>query len=164
MAQPMTHRCLALFLALHAGLAKAGLAQGPALSATSPARQCSGARHTAESLVVYATRCAEEFVRRNGYTPAPPAPDTLLLAEEAIEYGRSWPERLRLRRATLDEQAVSAACSATGCGVTFRYLATASQCRFRLVTMTAEGAALRIAHQDVAPEPDSGGARRCPPA
>ena len=100
-----------------------------------------------------AVRCAEAFIARNGYTPAPPA-DSAQLAFETIEWAVSLREILAQRRGTLEPRG-AALCEggARGPGYTvaFRYQESADTTRGRAVTMTPSHGRLRVEHQEFMP-------------
>ncbi|HYJ79028.1 MAG TPA: hypothetical protein VEW03_05480 [Longimicrobiaceae bacterium] len=122
------------------GCAVAGLnAQQPRV------RECGVARDSAASDARHAIACAEEFVRRNGYTEAPPTTDSTLVAFESIEFADSLREVLALRHNALMERAVGVCIGkADGDGLTDHaytvifYLRATSGGHARRVTMSAQ--------------------------
>lgn len=82
-----------------------------------------------------ARRCAEQFVRENGYTMAPAADDS---TRWVLEIGESplWSRVLASREGTLEETASTTQCSMRQCIVLFRLRRQALACAYRAVTMT----------------------------
>lgn len=110
-------------------------------------RACRVAREAGEDDVAYAVRCAEEFVRRNGYTTAPADPDTTQHAAESIER-RSPSERLAMRAGSLESRAY-AICEGNGdrrFTVVFAFRGGNGP-HARAVTMSAAFDALRVQHR-----------------
>ncbi|SRR6266699_484951 len=136
----------------------------PPLSAQDSARtpdpyQCTLTRSKREGKVAFARRCAEDFIKRGGYTTVP-VQDTSLVARERIEFG-GVRDALAQRHGTLQPTAQSVGCSSTGCSATFRYADTSLACVFRVVTMTADFREMLVQHQDATYAPGTVGARRC---
>ena len=109
---------------------------------TDPQR-CLLQRDLAEGMDDMARRCAEEFVRANGYTPEPATDDSTRWVFEVGERG-PWPGVLAQREGTLEEAATTAQCSARRCVVLFRLRRMALQCAYRAVTMTQVFTRLRL--------------------
>lgn len=82
-----------------------------------------------------ARRCAEQFVRQNGYTAAAPAGDTLRWVREADE-ADDWPAVFARRHNTLDPAADAVQCTEETCVVFFRTRGLTSECTERVVAMT----------------------------
>jgi len=90
-----------------------------------------------------ARRCAEAFIRENGYTAEPATEDTTRWVLEVGERG-PWPGVLALRGGTLEPQATSVQCSARQCVVLFRVRRDALGCSYRIVTMSQVFTRLRL--------------------
>jgi len=90
-----------------------------------------------------ARRCAEAFVRQNGYTDLPATEDSTRWVLEAGERG-AWPWVLASRGGSLDREATSAQCSMRQCLVLFRVRRTPLMCAYRVVTMTQVFTKLRL--------------------
>lgn len=82
-----------------------------------------------------ARRCAELFVRQNGYTDLPATGDSTRWVLEAGEAG-TWPRVLASRGGSLDRDATTVQCSMRQCVVFFRVRRTPLHCAYRVVTMT----------------------------
>ena len=90
-----------------------------------------------------ARRCAETFVRHNGYTDLPAAEDSTLWVLEVGEAG-AWPRVLASRLGSLEREATTVQCSMRQCIVFFRLRRTPLLCAYRLVTMTQVFTRLRL--------------------
>lgn len=90
-----------------------------------------------------ARRCAEAFVRQNGYTEVRPSEDPLYWVAEPHERGR-WQEILAARQGTLDERAESVICVRRECRVFFRTRGRPDECLLRAVTMNRVFADLHL--------------------
>ena len=90
-----------------------------------------------------ARRCAETFVRHNGYTDLPAAEDSTRWVLEVGEAG-AWPRVLASRLGSLEREATTVQCSMRQCIVFFRILRTPLLCAYRLVTMTQVFTRLRL--------------------
>lgn len=111
-------------------------------------RACRVAREAGDDDVAYAVRCAEEFVRRNGYTTAPADPDTTLHAAESIERRQSAGERAADRAGMLEARAMGM-CEGEGdrrFTVVFAFRGGSGP-HARAVTMSAAFDALRVQHR-----------------
>ena len=97
--------------------------------------RCLLVRDLSENMEAMARRCAEQFVRQNGYTLAPATDDTTRWVLEVGEAG-SWARVFALREGTLDEQATITQCSVRQCVVLFRMRRQTIACAYRAVTMT----------------------------
>lgn len=82
-----------------------------------------------------ARRCAETFVRQNGYTDLPATEDSTRWVLEAGEQG-AWPRVLASRGGSLEREAATVQCSMRQCVVLFRLRLTPMLCAYRAVTMT----------------------------
>ena len=97
--------------------------------------RCQLARDLREGMDAMARRCAEQFVRHNGYTGAPPTTDSLRWVREADEPG-AWPELFTARHGTLAARADAVQCAEIECVVFFRTRGLADACTDRVVVMT----------------------------
>jgi hypothetical protein len=82
-----------------------------------------------------ARRCAEAFVRQNGYTDLPASEDSTRWVLEVGERG-AWPRVLASRGGSLEREAATVQCSMRQCVVLFRLRRTSLLCAYRAVTMT----------------------------
>lgn len=90
-----------------------------------------------------ARRCAEEFVRENGYTVAPATEDSTRWVLEADDRG-AWARVFASREGTLEDEASTWQCSMRQCVVLFRLRRQTLACAYRAVTMTQVFTRLRI--------------------
>jgi len=90
-----------------------------------------------------ARRCAEMFVRQNGYTDLPAAEDSTRWVLETGEEG-SWPRVFAGRVGMLDRAATAVQCSMRQCIVLFRVRRTPVRCAFRQVSMTQVFTQIRL--------------------
>lgn len=121
------------------GVACGSPARSPAPAALAPwlredPRRCLHARDLSEGMEEMARRCAETFVRENGYTSVP-ADDSTRWVRESDE-GGGWPRLLAARSGTLDARARTVQCSMRECIVLFQVRRPLLVCAFRAVTMT----------------------------
>jgi hypothetical protein len=98
-------------------------AQAPPPDAVAPwlrgdPQRCLIPRDLSQGMETMARRCAEAFVRENGYTELP-AEDSTRWAREDDDAG-AWPRVLAARSGTLDAMATSVQCSRRECIVFFR--------------------------------------------
>lgn len=142
---------------LVSGIAAPALTQSP--DPTPDPRKCRLSRAADEAIESVAKRCAEDFVRRNGYTDA--AADVDSIVRESFESWSSVADVLRRRHKSLNADAYSTGCSDDGCGVTFGHGGPRTPCAFRIVTMTREFTLMRMEHQLVMPAPDTPDGQRC---
>jgi hypothetical protein len=98
-------------------------------------RRCLLRRDLREGMEMMAQRCAEEFVRVNGYTDAPAADDS---TRQVLEWGEGgpWTQVLESRAGSLERSASSVQCSSRKCFILFRLRRPVMTCAFRLITMT----------------------------
>ena len=108
-----------------------------------------------------ATRCAVDFIKRNGYTAASPTSDSTLWATEGIEWHSTWAEILRDRHNTLVDTPASVGCDSLRCAALFRYTNDTLGCIMRVVIMTRDYKGLLMVHEDAGPALKSAAARRC---
>jgi hypothetical protein len=106
-------------------------------------RRCLLIRDLSEDMEVMARRCAEEFVRENGYTLAPASDDSTRWVLEVGEHS-GWPRVLALREGTLAEEASTSQCSMRQCVVLFRMRRQTLACAYRAVTMSQVFTRLRV--------------------
>jgi hypothetical protein len=90
-----------------------------------------------------ARRCAELFVRQNGYTDLPATNDSTRWVLERDEAG-NWPRVLAARGGMLDRAATTVQCSMRQCLVFFRVRRTPLLCAYRLVSMTQVFTRIRL--------------------
>jgi hypothetical protein len=102
-------------------------------------RACGVARASWESVGCFAVRCAEEFVRRNGYTLEP--------ATGPISTESVYSPTLEERRGTLLGSAAGYRQHSSGHRVFFKF-SSATESHARAVTMNADFDNLRVEHQD----------------
>ena len=97
-------------------------------------RRCLLVRDLREGMEIMAQRCAEVFVRENGYTDAP-AGD---ISRQVLEWGEDGPLHriLEARSGSLDGSASSVQCGGRKCFVLFRLRRPILACAYRTVTMT----------------------------
>ncbi len=98
-------------------------------------RRCLLARDLSEGMEIMAKRCAELFVRQNGYTDEPATEDSTRWVYEGGEEG-PWPRVLEGRGGTLEPDAISVQCSQRQCLVFFRLRRPVLSCAYRIVAMT----------------------------
>jgi hypothetical protein len=89
-----------------------------------------------------ARRCAETFVRENGYTGAAVEDSTRWVRE--ADDGEEWPRVLAMRNGSLDARASTVQCSLRECLVLFRLRRPLLVCAFRAVTMTQVFTKIRL--------------------
>jgi hypothetical protein len=81
-----------------------------------------------------ARRCAERFIRDNGYTEEPPVDSTRWVREASDD--DQWSRVLAGRSGSLEPRASAVQCSRRECVVMFRLRRPILQCAFRAVTLT----------------------------
>lgn len=108
--------------------------QLPAWLRADPQR-CLLQRDLAEGMEDMARRCAEAFVRANGYTADPATADSTRWVLEVGERG-PWPGVFAGREGTLEGEAATVQCSQRQCVVLFRARRSTLDCAYRVVTMT----------------------------
>ena len=106
-------------------------------------QRCLVIRDLGEGMEFMAKRCAEEFVRQNGYTDLPATEDSTRWVLEVGE-GGPWPGILTAREATLEREAATFQCSLRQCLVLFRLRRSALVCGYRVVSMTQVFTKLRL--------------------
>lgn len=107
-------------------------------------QRCLIARDLSEGMEIMATRCAEAFVRQNGYTDVPATEDSTRWVYEHGEDG-AWPRVLEARLGSLDGSATSVQCSQRQCLVFFRLRRPVLSCAYRIVSMTQVFTRIRLA-------------------
>lgn len=142
--------------ALLAGVLACSFASGPACGrpARAPApeavapwlradpQRCLIHRDLSEGMETMARRCAEAFVRDNGYTDTPAEDSTRWVRED--EDGGPWPRVLATRNGTLDAEGLTAQCSRRECIVLFRVRRPMLLCAYRAVAMTQVFTRIRL--------------------
>ena len=98
-------------------------------------QRCLLQRDLAEGMEAMARRCAEAFVRENGYTAEPATGDSTRWVREVGER-KPWSGVFAEREGTLDPAAATVQCSVRQCVVLFRLRRQALHCTYRMVTMT----------------------------
>jgi hypothetical protein len=106
-------------------------------------QRCLLVRDLGENMEAMARRCAEMFVRQNGYTDLPATEDSTRWVMELGEAG-SWPRVLAARGGMLHREATSVQCSMRQCMVVFRVRRTTVRCAYRLVSMTQVFTQIRL--------------------
>jgi hypothetical protein len=97
-------------------------------------QRCLLQRDLREGMEEMARRCAEQFVRENGYTEEPAADSTRWVREASED--DEWPRILAMRLGTLESQASTVQCSRRECIVLFRVRRPVPLCAYRAVTLT----------------------------
>jgi hypothetical protein len=97
-------------------------------------QRCLIPRDLSEDMEAMARRCAEMFVRENGYTDQPAEDSTRWVREETD--GAAWPMLLAMRSGSLESHASTAQCSMQECIVLFRLQRPMLTCTYRAVSMT----------------------------
>jgi len=105
-------------------------------------QRCLLTRDLREDMDAMARRCAEAFVRQNGYTDLPATEDSTRWVLEMGEVG-GWPRVLASRVGSLEREATTVQCSMRQCVVFFRVRRTLN-CAYRIVTMTQVFTKLRL--------------------
>jgi hypothetical protein len=105
-------------------------------------RRCLIPRDLREGMEDMARRCAETFVRENGYTDVPAEDSTRWVRE--WEDGGPWPRVLAVRTGTLAPKASTVQCSMRECIVLFRVRRPVLLCAYRAVTMTQVFTRIRL--------------------
>jgi hypothetical protein len=123
---------LALTACGHAAGPRSPTAVAPWLRADP--RRCLLQRDLREGIEMMARRCAEQFVRENGYTELPAEDSTRWVRER--DDGGAWSRVLATRSGTLDARASTSQCSMRECVVLFRIRRPMLLCAYRAVHMT----------------------------
>lgn len=98
-------------------------------------QRCLLVRDLSENMEAMARRCAEEFVRQNGYTDMPATADSTRWVLESGESG-PWHRVLEARGGMLEREAATVQCSMRQCVVLFKVRRTPLVCAYRIVTMS----------------------------
>ncbi|HEY8259509.1 MAG TPA: hypothetical protein VIG08_17760 [Gemmatimonadales bacterium] len=106
-------------------------------------QRCLLMRDLREGMEMMAKRCAEQFVRQNGYTDEPPTTDSTRWVYESGEDG-PWPMVLDSRLGSLEPSAISVQCSQRQCLVFFRLRRPVLSCAYRTVAMTQVFTRIRL--------------------
>ncbi|HET8835890.1 MAG TPA: hypothetical protein VFN08_14265 [Gemmatimonadales bacterium] len=131
-------RLLALLL-LASAPACGGAARGTVPGRVAPwlradRQRCLIPRDLRENMEAMAQRCAEAFVRENGYTEAAAEDSTRWVRE--LDDDAVWPRVLARRSGTLASHASSVQCSMRECVVLFPVHRPMLSCAYRAVRMT----------------------------
>ena len=105
-------------------------------------QRCLLSRDLSENMEAMARRCAEAFVRENGYTDLPAEDSTRWVREQ--DDGVAWHRVLAMRSGTLAPHASSVQCSVRECVVLFQVHRPMLSCAFRVVRMTQVFTRLRM--------------------
>ena len=105
-------------------------------------QRCLIQRDLREGMEDMARRCAETFVRQNGYTEVPPDDSTRWVRES--EEGDPGPRVLASRTGSLDGSASTVQCSMRQCIVLFRVRRPILLCAYRAVTMSQVFTRIRL--------------------
>jgi hypothetical protein len=105
-------------------------------------QRCLLPRDLSENMEAMARRCAEAFVRENGYTDLPAEDSTRWVREQDDVV--AWPRVLAMRSGTLAPHASSVQCSMRECVVLFQVHRPMLSCAFRVVRMTQVFTRLRM--------------------
>jgi hypothetical protein len=139
-------RLLAL-LVLASAAACGGAARGTTPGHVAPwlradRQRCLIPRDLRENMEAMAVRCAEAFVRENGYTEAPAEDSTRWVREGDDD--DAWPRVLARRSGTLAPHASSVQCSMRECVVMFQVYRPMLSCAYRSVRMTQVFTRIRL--------------------
>ena len=140
-------RWLFVVLLLTSGMSCGGSARGRGQGHVAPwlradPQRCLIPRDLRENMEAMARRCAEAFVRDNGYTTLP-AEDSTRWVREAGD-ADAWPRLLAMRSGTLDPRASTVQCSMRECIVLFRMRRPTLACAYRAVAMTQVFTRIRV--------------------
>jgi hypothetical protein len=132
-------RRLLSLLGLASAAACGGAARGTAPGHVAPwlradRQRCLIQRDLRENMEAMAQRCAEAFVRENGYTEAAAEDSTRWVRE--LDDDVAWPRVLARRIGTLAAHASSVQCSMRECVVLFQVHRPMLSCAYRAVRMT----------------------------
>jgi len=105
-------------------------------------QRCLIARDLREGMEDMARRCAETFVRENGYTELPAEDSTRWVRE--WEDGGPWARVFAVRTGTLAPKASTVQCSMRECIALFRVRRPVLLCAYRAVTMTQVFTRIRL--------------------
>jgi hypothetical protein len=106
-------------------------------------QRCLLVRDLGENMEAMARRCAELFVRQNGYTDVPATEDSTRWVLERGEAG-SWARVLAARGGMLEREATAVQCSMRQCLVSFRVRRASLRCAYRNVSMTQVFTQIRL--------------------
>ncbi|MDQ3138531.1 MAG: hypothetical protein M3Q93_13220 [Gemmatimonadota bacterium] len=116
----------------------------PAPWLRSDPQRCLIPRDLREGMEDMARRCAETFVRENGYTELA-AEDSTRWVRDIEDRGTMWPRVLAFRSGSLDARASTVQCSMRECLVLFRVRRPLLLCAFRALTMSQVFTKIRLA-------------------
>jgi len=105
-------------------------------------QRCLIPRDLRENMEAMALRCAEAFVRENGYTEQPAEDSTRWVREQDDD--AAWPRVLARRSGTLAARASSVQCSMRECVVLFQVHRPMLSCAYRTVRMTQVFTRIRV--------------------
>jgi hypothetical protein len=112
-------------------------------------RACLVPRPAGETASTHAVKCAEEFIRRNGYTGLAPTVDSLTMAHEGIVFEPTIAQELQGRRNSLEDHATGlcpgSPRDSSGFTIVFRSPKVSGSAR--AVTMDRQFGGLRVEHQ-----------------
>ena len=129
--------------------------------AVDPRRRCGLSRGDAELPDLFAVRCAEWFVARQGYTEQPSVADSTAVAYESIEFAESTAELLMQRRGTLESRAMGV-CQGGARGSAWTVVFwNRGRTGARAVTLDEAFGSLRVEHVDFRPEAITEGVLAC---
>jgi hypothetical protein len=106
----------------------------PAPWLRSDPQRCLLERDLREGMEAMAQRCAEQFIRDNGYAEAPTLDSTRWVREASDD--DEWSRVFAGRLGSLDPHASAVQCSRRECVVMFRLRRPIVQCAYRAVTLT----------------------------
>ena len=132
-------RRLFALLVLASAAACGGAVRGSAPGQVAPwlradRQRCLIPRDLRENMEAMAQRCAEAFVRENGYTEEPAEDSTRWVRE--LDDDVAWPRVFARRSGTLAGHASSVQCSMRECVVLFQVHRPMLTCAYRAVRMT----------------------------
>ena len=119
---------------LACGPARGRVMPSPAAWLRNDPQRCLLQRDLREGMEEMARRCAERFIRDNGYTRAP-TDDSTRWVREASD-NDEWPTVFATRAGSLEPRASAVQCSRRECVVMFRLRRPILQCAYRAVTLT----------------------------
>jgi hypothetical protein len=139
-------RAVGLLFGLLVSAGDAGAQTRAADDAQDTLRRC-GLSRAGASPEIFAVRCAEWFVARQGYTAHNSRLETAVVVSEGIEWAASKREWLRYRRNSLEPRAVGI-CVGRWAGYDVVFRARGDSTSARGVKLDATFGALRVQHQD----------------
>jgi hypothetical protein len=143
--RPFRVRAVVLLIGLLVSAGVAGAQTRAAEDAQDSLRRC-GLSRAGASPEVFAVRCAEWFVARQGYTAHNSRLDTAVVVSEGIEWGASKRQWLRYRRNSLEPRAVGI-CAGRRAGYDVVFRARGDSTSARGVRIDSSFGSLRVQHQ-----------------